>query len=138
MISCEENKNKRQNILHMYCFNWVHAEKNNTNKRKHMSLRCIVSLFVWKCEKLFKSILLILKIHCARYHSIILFWRKTPSYNIRCVCYIKIYFFITDLLLMFTSLTLHIQWLMICLLKLPGFGESLLLLHALIAFWFIF
>lgn len=46
------------------------------------------------------------------------------------------YYFITDLLI-FTSLTRHIQWIMICLLKLSGVGQSLLLLHALIAFRFI-
>lgn len=45
-------------------------------------------------------------------------------------------YFITDLLI-FTSLTRHIQWIMICLLNLSGVGQSLLLLHALIAFRFI-
>lgn len=78
-------------------------------------------------EKPCKCILLVLKIHCARYYSIILFLRNTPSCN---------YYFITDLLI-FTSLTRHIQWIMICLLKLSGVGQSLLLLHALIAFRFI-
>lgn len=137
MISCEENKNKRQNSLHVYCFNWVHAEKNNTTKRKHLSLRCIISPYWYKIWETVWVYTIDIKNSLRKIQQYNLVLEKKTNYNIQCMCYIKIYYFITDLLLMFTSLTRHIQWLMICLLKLPGFGESLLLLHALIAFRFI-